>query len=155
MARVFSPMFQSISAVLILILTFLTVSVPLRSESRYEKMDEYLSLANELWRFNGTVLVADRGEILLCRGYGFSNKDFGQPNTPQTRFFIGSITKQFTAAAILALRDDSLLNLDNPITYYLPDYLLTRAAVLLSATSLLIPPVFPTIPMTRKSYLCD
>jgi len=106
----------------ILFLTFLTVSVPLQSESRYEKMDEYLNLANELWRFNGTVLVADRGEILLCRGYGFSNKDFGQPNTPQTRFFIGSITKQFTAAAILALRDDSVLNLDSPIIDYLPDY---------------------------------
>lgn len=115
-------MFQSISAVLILFLTFLTVSVPLRSESRYEKMDEYLNLANELWRFNGAVLVADRGEILLCRGYGFSNKDFGQPNTPQTRFFIGSITKQFTAAAVLALRDDSVLNLDSPIIDYLPDY---------------------------------
>lgn len=122
MARVFSPMFQSISAVLILFLMFLTASVPLRSESRYERMDEYLNLANELWRFNGAVLVADRGGILLCRGYGFSNKDFGQPNTPQTRFFIGSITKQFTAAAVLALRDDSVLNLDSPIIDYLPDY---------------------------------
>lgn len=122
MARIFNPMFQSISAALILFLMFLILSVPLRSESRYEKMDEFLNLANKLWRFNGTVLVAHRGAILLCRGYGFSNKDFNQPNTPQTRFFIGSITKQFTAAAILALHDDSLLNLDSPIIKYLPDY---------------------------------
>lgn len=107
---------------LFLLLIVFEIPIALFGDSRNDELENYLRLAQELWRFNGTVLVADRGEILLCRGYGFSNKDFGQPNTPQTRFFIGSITKQFTAAAVLALRDDSLLNLDSPIIEYLPDY---------------------------------
>jgi CubicO group peptidase (beta-lactamase class C family) len=45
-----------------------------------------------------------------------------EPNTTQTRFFIGSITKQFTAALILILKDDHLLNLNDPISSYLTDY---------------------------------
>jgi CubicO group peptidase (beta-lactamase class C family) len=47
---------------------------------------------------------------------------FRDPNTPQTKFFIGSITKQFTAAAILLLQERGQLNLDDPVSRFLPDY---------------------------------
>jgi len=91
-----------------------------RNNSR--KLVEYLDAAHELWGFNGAVLVAYEGKIVFSQGYGFADQEFQEPNTTQTRFFIGSITKQFTAAAILSLRDQRLLNINDPINRYLPDY---------------------------------
>jgi CubicO group peptidase (beta-lactamase class C family) len=56
-------------------------------------IDEYV--AGEY--FAGSVLVAKDGEVLLARGYGMADPERDIPNTPDTRFMIGSITKQFTA----------------------------------------------------------
>lgn len=87
-----------------------------------QKAEKYLKAAHELWGFDGAILVAKNGRILFSQGYGLANQQTGEINTPRTRFFIGSITKQFTAAAILALEEDHLLNIDDPITKYLSDY---------------------------------
>jgi CubicO group peptidase (beta-lactamase class C family) len=86
------------------------------------RVEAYLKAAHESWGFNGAVSISKNGRLLFSRGYGLANQQIGAPNTPMTRFFIGSITKQFTAAAILALQEDHLLNLDDPITKYLADY---------------------------------
>lgn len=56
------------------------------------------------------------------KGYGYADTLFQDPNTPRTKFFIGSITKQFTAAAILILHQRGQLDLNDRITEYLPDY---------------------------------
>jgi len=86
------------------------------------KLDSYVTAAHELWGFDGVALVAVHGKIIFCKGYGLANKDIGEPNTAQTRFYIGSITKQFTAAAIMKLQEDGLLNINDPISKYLPEY---------------------------------
>jgi CubicO group peptidase (beta-lactamase class C family) len=70
--------------------------------------------------FIGSVLVARGGEILLDRSYGYADIESGRPNTPGTQFRIGSVTKQFTAAAILLLEQDGLLSLDDRIADHLP-----------------------------------
>lgn len=87
-----------------------------------QRIDTYLQAAHTLWGFDGTVLIGKNGKILYTRGFGMANQKFGEANTPKTKFYIGSLTKQFTAAAIMALQDDGLLNVDNPIIKYLPDY---------------------------------
>lgn len=87
-----------------------------------KKLDRYLLEAQYKWGFEGVALVAVNNNIILSRGYGMANLDMGEPNTPKTKFFIGSITKQFTAAAILILYQDGLVKLDDPIARYLPDY---------------------------------
>lgn len=87
-----------------------------------EKFDTYLTAASEVWGFSGTVLVAWHGEVVFARGYGYADQTFGQENTLETKFYIGSITKQFTAAAILKLVEQGKLALDDPITTYLPEY---------------------------------
>ncbi len=64
--------------------------------------------------FMGTVLVARGDEVLLSKGYGSANLEWQLPNTPSTRFRLGSITKQFTAAAILLLAERGKLALEDP-----------------------------------------
>ena len=93
----------------------------IRSE-RTNELNQYLRAATDIWDFQGSVLVAKEGKVLLAKGYGWADRDFEEPNTEHTRFFIGSITKQFTAAAILQLQELGKLSLEDPITKYLPDY---------------------------------
>jgi CubicO group peptidase (beta-lactamase class C family) len=87
-----------------------------------DEMDRYLTAAHEVWGFQGAALVAHDGKVILSEGYGYADRVFGDPNTPETKFFIGSITKQFTAAAILLLAQDEDLALSDPIEDYLGDY---------------------------------
>lgn len=86
-----------------------------------QALDAYGEAAHRIWNFNGVIAVARQGRILISRGYGYADTLFHDPNTPQTKFFIGSITKQFTAAAILLLNERGQLSLDDPISQYLPD----------------------------------
>ena len=66
--------------------------------------------------------IARAGEPLLIRGYGLANLEHAVPVTADTVFRIGSITKQFTAAAILMLAEDGLLSLDDTLDQYFPDF---------------------------------
>ena len=71
--------------------------------------------------FMGTVLVTDGDQILLDKGYGMAVLEWNIPNTPDTKFRLGSITKQFTAALILLMQQDGKLNINDPVSKYLPD----------------------------------
>ncbi len=71
--------------------------------------------------FMGTVLVARGGDVVLSKGYGSANLEWDIPNTPATKFRLGSITKQFTAASILLLEERGKLKLDDPIKKHMPD----------------------------------
>lgn len=72
--------------------------------------------------FSGALLIAHEGKIILKKCYGFANCELRKPNTPQTRFRIASITKTFTALAIMKLQEQGLLHVQDPISHYLPDY---------------------------------
>ena len=69
----------------------------------------------------GSVLVAQNGRILLDKGYGFANLERRIRNDPSTKFRLGSLTKQFTAASILLLEERGKLSVDDPIKKFLPD----------------------------------
>ena len=71
--------------------------------------------------FMGSVLVARGNQVLFSKGYGFANLEWRVPNDAATKFRIGSITKQFTAAAILLLEERGKLTLDDPVKKFLPD----------------------------------
>jgi CubicO group peptidase (beta-lactamase class C family) len=78
-------------------------------------------------RFNdhqpgAAVLVAQNGTILFEKGYGLASVEHLVPITADTKFRIGSITKQFTAAAILKLLEEGKLSLDDPLSKFIPDY---------------------------------
>jgi CubicO group peptidase (beta-lactamase class C family) len=72
-------------------------------------------------RFRGVVLLALNGEVLLRGGYGLANEEWQVPNTPTTKFRIGSVTKTFTAAAVLRLFEAGAVDLDAGIGRYLSD----------------------------------
>ncbi len=70
-------------------------------------------------KFSGSVLVAKGNQVLLSRAYREANVEWGIPNRPDTRFRLGSITKQFTAASVLLLADRGHLKLSDSIGQYL------------------------------------
>jgi CubicO group peptidase (beta-lactamase class C family) len=85
------------------------------------KIDKALTSLTEREAFTGAVLVAQNGEVLLSQGYDLADRDKNLPNTPQTKYRLGSITKQFTAMAILMLQAQDKLNVQDPICRYIPE----------------------------------
>lgn len=86
------------------------------------KLDDYLSALQKSDNFHGSVLVAKDGNILLNKGYGMANFEQNIKNTSQTRFLIGSMTKQFTAMAIMQLEEKGLLSEQDKLSKYIPDF---------------------------------
>lgn len=92
------------------------------SQTKTEQLDELLNLYQEYGQFNGSVLVAEQGEVIYEKGFGMANMEWDIPNETNTKHRLGSITKQFTAMLILQLVADDAIDLQEPITTYLPDY---------------------------------
>ena len=92
------------------------------AQDRTAKIQEVLALAHKYRQFNGSVLVAENGKVIYKGAYGLANMEWNIPNTPDTRFRLGSITKQFTAAVTLQLVEQGKIKLDAKISDYLPDY---------------------------------
>jgi len=78
------------------VFTLATIS---KAQEFASKAEEYLNAQFKRGHFMGSVLVARDGKILFEKGYGLANAEWNIPNTPQTKFRLGSITKQFTATA--------------------------------------------------------
>jgi CubicO group peptidase (beta-lactamase class C family) len=83
------------------------------------KFDEYMTALMKLGRFNGYVLVARNGKQIFGKGYGMANFEDEALNTPQTKFRLASITKPFTATAVLMLQEKGKLKLQDSVCQYL------------------------------------
>ena len=92
------------------------------AQTKVEQIEELLSIYEEYGKFNGSVLVSDQGKVIYKKGFGMANMEWDIPNQPNTKHRLGSITKQFTAMLILQLVAEGKLDLQAPITTYLPDY---------------------------------
>jgi CubicO group peptidase (beta-lactamase class C family) len=96
-------------------------SPTLAAEDPASKIDKILNSLTEREAFTGAVLVARNGEVLLSQGYGLADRDKKLPNAPQTKYRLGSITKQFTAMAILMLQAQDKLNVQDSICRYISE----------------------------------
>jgi D-alanyl-D-alanine carboxypeptidase len=85
-------------------------------------MEEYLRAARQFWNYQGSVLVSRDDEVIFETGLGMARLEGNVENTPSTRFLIGSVTKTFTAAAVMQLAENGLLGLDDPLRKYVPEY---------------------------------
>ena len=70
----------------------------------------------------GAVLITQKGKTVFSKAYGLSNIAFRQDNTTETRFNIGSVSKQFTAMGIVLLAMQNKLSLNDPVVKYLPKF---------------------------------
>src|SRR5262249_32271870 len=101
-----------------LLTAFLLASSPLQNVES-ARMDQIAQSYVSNKHFMGAVLVARDNNVLFSKGYGFANLEWDIPNTPSTKFRIGSLTKQFTAAAILLLEERGKLKVDDPVKKHL------------------------------------
>ena len=83
------------------------------------KVDEYMKARLDAKGYGGSVLIVKDGKPVASNGYGLADSEKKTPNTPETKFRIGSITKQFTAASILLLQEQGKLTVQDPICKYL------------------------------------
>jgi len=86
-----------------------------------KRLNKYLADLHKEGQFSGTVIVTKNDEVLLSQGYGLADVEHGVANTPQTRFRIGSITKQFTAMGIMILQERGRLCVTDTLGNYLTD----------------------------------
>jgi CubicO group peptidase (beta-lactamase class C family) len=86
------------------------------------KVRAYVEPYLEMKAFSGAILIAKQGKVILDEGFGMANYELSVPNTPRTKFHIASISKTFTAAAILILEDRGRLSVDDPVSKSIPDY---------------------------------
>ena len=105
-----------------LALAALPTSAPAQDGDLAAYADELLTRTYPAGEPGAAVLVVKDGKTVLRKGYGLANVELGVPIQPDMVFEIGSVTKQFTAAAILMLAERGLLSVDDEITKHLPDY---------------------------------
>lgn len=108
------------STVFLLIGCLLQVSIS-KAQEKLLRMEQIIQSSVTGQRFMGTVLVAQNDQVLLDKGYGYANLEWQIPDSPQAKFRLGSITKQFTAACILLLEERGKLKTDDPVKKYMPD----------------------------------
>ena len=107
---------------LLFVLGVLVVQTSALAQNKVRKIDDLMSLYSKYGQFNGSVLVADNGKVIYKKGLGLANMEWNIPNDPDTKFRLGSITKQFTATLILQLVEQGKIKLDGKLSDYLPDY---------------------------------
>jgi len=92
------------------------------SQDKAAQIDEMMKLYQKHERFNGTVLVAEGGKVIFKKGYGLANVEWNIHHEPDTKFRLGSVTKQFTSMLIMQLVKEGKISLDGKLSDYLPYY---------------------------------
>jgi CubicO group peptidase (beta-lactamase class C family) len=106
----------------LIILLFYVSGAAAQTPAVPDTVDRFIRAELERRRIPGMSVAVLRGDsVLLARGYGFANLEHHVPATDSTVYAVGSLSKQFTAAAIVLLSQQGRLGLDDPITRYLPE----------------------------------
>lgn len=90
-------------------------------DPRFQKVDELFSSFDKTTSPGCSLAIIQDGEILYTRGYGMANLEHSIPNQPWTRFYLASMSKQFTAFCIALLEEEGKLDLDDDIRKWLPE----------------------------------
>lgn len=85
------------------------------------RMEQVVQSYTAARQFMGSVLVATGDKVVFSKGFGSANLEWDLPDTPTTKFRIGSVTKQFTAASILLLEERGRLSVTDPVKKHLPN----------------------------------
>ena len=86
------------------------------------KIDELVAPLVATNNFSGTIAIAKNGEMVMQKEYGEAVREYGVAHEPESKFYLASVSMIFTAAAVMKLRDEGKLKLDDPIGMYFPLY---------------------------------
>ena len=92
------------------------------SQDKISKIDSLIKVYNDYGQFSGSALVAVEGKVIFKKGFGLANREWNIPNKSDTRFRLGSITKQFTSMLILQLVEQEKIDLQGKLSDYLSYY---------------------------------
>jgi CubicO group peptidase (beta-lactamase class C family) len=87
-----------------------------------ELLNQYVQAEFKVKEFNGTVLVTQKGKSIYKKAFGMADREWNVANTENTKYRIGSVTKQFTAACIMQLAEQGKLSVDDKLSKFIPDY---------------------------------
>jgi CubicO group peptidase (beta-lactamase class C family) len=85
-------------------------------------IEKFVAPYLQMQDFSGAILISENGKILFKKGFGWSNLETRRPNTAQTKFRIGSLNKQITAAAILLLEEKGKLKTEDTVSRFFSDF---------------------------------
>src|SRR5581483_3370645 len=104
------------------LLSLVTCCAAINDQKLATEVNAYVRPLVDGNNFSGSILIAKHGAIVFQQSYGMANYELAMPNNSRIRFHIASISKSFTAAAILILEQRGKLRVDDPLTKFIPDY---------------------------------
>ena len=115
-----------ISSIIILINLIVSINLCAQEKSKIPGLDNYISKIFKILQNDtmpgAAVLVSQNGDIIYQKGFGYADIEKKIPVTPDTKFKIGSVSKQFTAVAILKLQEEGRINTGDKLSKYIPDF---------------------------------
>jgi len=106
----------------LILINCIIISKSAFSQNRLSAIQEYVELQVRLNHFSGVILVANKEKIIYHKAFGYADREWNISNTLESKFEIASLTKQFTAAAILKLEEQHKLSLTDKLSKYFPNY---------------------------------
>ena len=121
--KVYNHLISAIKKFFPFVLLFLSACTPKKEtkNSFADKADEFFSGQMKYHRFNGNVLVAEKGNIIFQKSYGYADFDSGRMLNDSSVFELASVSKQFTAMGILLLMERDKLKLTDSLRHYFPE----------------------------------
>lgn len=105
-----------------LILTVLVAVTSFAQSTQPQRLDSLFSSLYAKQIFNGNVLVADKGEVIFKKSYGFADESTKRKINNETIFELASVSKQFTAMGIVMLQKEAKLEYDDKVSKYIPEF---------------------------------
>lgn len=96
--------------------------ITLGQKSEYLQIEKYMDAQHQINKFGGTVLVMKNDEVVFKKAYGYADLEWDIKNTVDTKFVLASITKYFTAIAIMQLVEQNKLSLNDKLSKFYPSY---------------------------------
>lgn len=113
---------QSIFPTLLLLLEILFNSSAGRTQNTRGSIDQYFNHVSELNQLNGNILLARDGQLVYQRAMGYADVNTGKSNQTDSRYNLASLSKIFTATAILQLKEKGKLSLEDDVKKWLPEF---------------------------------
>ena len=108
--------------IVILLLQLAGMGFTASAQSDADRINELVTAYVKEYKFNGTVLVINKGKVVFSKGYGHKNVKDSTYNDVNPIYQLGSVTKQFTSAIILQLQEQKKLSVQDKLSKYYPDY---------------------------------